>query len=492
MTRCYVLLLVLAGTLWASASAHADVQDYPADWGSLRMNETQAIGSHNSYHLRPSEALDALMVSVLSQNLEAIAAICPGDATSEACIQRLRYDHPSVDVQLDGGIRQFEFDVFWDPFGYHYSRPVGWLFIENFPPLDVLLGEDYKLPGFKTLHIQDLDYETNCVFLTQCLQPLRDWSLLNQNHAPILVLIETKDAPLPTVSGITFTAPYLFTSYAMLQLEQEIQSVFSADHILTPDDVRGSYDTLREAILEVGWPSLDQASGKILFALDNGDPHRSLYLANHPGLKGALMFVDSSPADDFAAFMKRNDPAATDVSEQVRAGFLIRTRADVETQEALANDTTRRDRAFESGAQFISTDYRWPDLSLSPYKVAFEGDATLRENPVNAPPACSFEGDLALVTDTDQDGKSDRLDCDDDGDFLVDGFEAQFGTDPLLEDSDQDGASDSRELFFGTDPLSASSVPAPEPAAAWLQAAALLSLVILRPKLRRAVPDNSM
>jgi hypothetical protein len=242
----------------------------------------------------------------------------------------------------------------------------------------------------------------------------------------------------------------------------------------------------------VGWPTLDQASGKILFALDNGEPHRGLYLANHPGLKGALLFVDSSPADDFAAFMKRNDPAATDVSEQVRAGFLIRTRADVETQEALANDTTRRDQAFESGAQFISTDYRWPDLSLSPYQVAFEGDATLRENPVNAPPACSFEGDLALVTDTDQDGKSDRLDCDDDGDFLVDGFEAQIGTDPLLEDSDQDGASDSRELFFGSDPLSASSVPAPEPAVAWLQTASLLSLVILRRKFRRAVPANSM
>ena len=36
-------------------------------------------------------------------------------------------------------------------------------------------------------------------------------------------------------------------------------------------------------------------------SLDTGEPHRSRYLANHPGLQGALLFVDALPEEDFAA-----------------------------------------------------------------------------------------------------------------------------------------------------------------------------------------------
>ena len=72
----------------------------------------------------------------------------------------------------------------------------------------------------------------------------------------------------------------------------------------------------------------------------------------------------------------------------VSVGYMVRTRADADTWEARTNDTRRRDAAFGSGAQAISTDYY---LGTNPfgngYRVHVPG--TIRCNPVTAPPDCS-------------------------------------------------------------------------------------------------------
>jgi len=67
--------------------------------------------------------------------------------------------------------------------------------------------------------------------------------------------------------------------------------------------------------------------------------------------------------------MKENDPVEgfARIQELVKAGFLVRTRADSDTAEARANDTRSRDQALASGAQFISTDYPEPNRLFSPY-----------------------------------------------------------------------------------------------------------------------------
>jgi hypothetical protein len=61
----------------------------------------------------------------------------------------------------------------------------------------------------------------------------------------------------------------------------------------------------------------------------------------------------------------------------------VRTRADGDTSEARHNDTTQREQAFASGAQFVSTDYAEPDERLSDYSVRFPGGEVVRANPVN-------------------------------------------------------------------------------------------------------------
>jgi hypothetical protein len=67
----------------------------------------------------------------------------------------------------------------------------------------------------------------------------------------------------------------------------------------------------------------------------------------------------------------------------VREGYLVRTRADADTREARAEDTSRRQLAFDSGAQFISTDYYEPDPRFGGhYQVIFPDGRYVRENPL--------------------------------------------------------------------------------------------------------------
>ncbi len=57
------------------------------------------------------------------------------------------------------------------------------------------------------------------------------------------------------------------------------------------------------------------------------------------------------------------------IAADVRAGFLVRTRADEFAVEARGNDTARRDAAFASGAQIVTTDFLVADAKIGAYKV---------------------------------------------------------------------------------------------------------------------------
>ena len=82
--------------------------------------------------------------------------------------------------------------------------------------------------------------------------------------------------------------------------------------------------------------------------------------------------------------MKINDAVGdfATIQAMVEKGFLVRTRADSGTKESRLNDTTCRDKAFASGAQFISTDYPESDRRFSGYQVRFDNDVVARANPV--------------------------------------------------------------------------------------------------------------
>jgi hypothetical protein len=129
--------------------------------------------------------------------------------------------------------------------------------------------------------------------------------------------------------------------------------------------------------------------GRIVLALDNTGL-RDLYRAGRPSLEGRVLFTPSSPGEPDAAFAKLNDPVgdADAIAAALAANMVVRTRADADTVQARADDTTRRDAALTSGAQLVSTDYPEADPALSRYVVRIPGGTPARCNPVTAPPDC--------------------------------------------------------------------------------------------------------
>jgi hypothetical protein len=334
----------------------------------LRLNQVQVIGTHNSYHIAPAPAVMQLIASA-------------GKGRAEG----LEYTHRPLPEQFETlGIRQVELDVFADPVGGLFAAPAAYKLLKSQgkdPGPDPNAGGELTRPGLKVLHVQDVDFRSTVPTFAAGLAQIRDWSKAHPTHVPILVLVELKDE----ANALLRTKPVKFDAEQLDGVDAAIRAAFAPGHLLTPDDVRGPGASLREAVTGRGWPTLDAARGKVMFALDNEGLIRYLYLKGHPGLKGRAMFAAVAEDDPAAAWFKVNEAVKDFDRTQrlVKAGFLVRTRADVDTAEARANDPTRRDKALASGAHFISTDYPEPRAGWSPYCVKLPGGAVARVNPVN-------------------------------------------------------------------------------------------------------------
>jgi hypothetical protein len=344
---------------------------YPGDQ-SLRLNQIQVLGSHNSYHQRVDEPV-----------FQQIAAF------SQALADSLDYGHDPLPVQFETqGIRQIELDVFADPLGGLYASPVGLQLVSGDPAARLPALEP---PGIKVLHVQDVDFRSSCATFVECLSQVKGWSGAHPGHAPLMVLVEAKDDVIPNVGGFVFVVPIPIGDAELDTIDAEIRSVFAAADILTPDDVRGTRQTLEEAVRLDGWPTLAAARGKVFFCLDNEGGVRSAYTAQHPGLVGRVMFVSAEPPAAEAGFIKLNDPIGDfdHIQDVVARGFIVRNRADADTAQSRSGDTTMREAALNSGAQFVSTDYPLPDPRFTDYAVTIPGGTPARCNPISAPVECA-------------------------------------------------------------------------------------------------------
>lgn len=340
----------------------------PSRDNELRLNQIQVLGSHNSYHIQPRPEVMAFF-----RRLSADLA------------RGVEYTHLPLDEQFSNqGIRQIELDVWADPDGGKFRDPRA-LRLTRLPPPDV---PELLEPGFKVLHIQDLDFVSTCYTFVSCLETIKAWSDAHPHHLPIMILVEAKDDELP---GNVWVVPIPIRAAQLDALDAEIRSVLPPSQLITPDDVRGSHDTLEEAILTDGWPTLAESRGKILFALDNEGIQKTEYLRDHPSLRGRILFTSSRPGAPESAFIKLNSSIGDfeEIRRVVADGYIVRTRADADTEEARSNDTRARDAALSSGAQFVSTDYPVPNLALSSYRVTIPGGAPARCNPISAPPECT-------------------------------------------------------------------------------------------------------
>lgn len=333
----------------------------------LRMNQIQAIGSHNSF----KETIDPSLMQIIRQ-------LDPDTADS------LDYEHVSLTEQLDLGLRQLELDLFYDPEGGRYANPYGITAAKgmNLPPGPPYDAEGkMKNPGFKVLHVQDIDFRSNCLTFKDALKEVHQWSKVHPRHTPILITINTKES---VIDQLNFVQPLPFDRQAFDRLDQEILGVFEISELIVPDRVRGDYQTLETAITAGQWPTLKKSRGKVFFALDAGQEKIDIYKDSHPSLQGRILFVDAEEGQPEAAFRVINDPIENQqyIQDLVLKGYLVRTRADADTKEARTGDTTRLEAALTSGAHFISTDYYLPENKFGTnYWVQLPTQTPVRFNP---------------------------------------------------------------------------------------------------------------
>lgn len=338
------------------------LQQAVAQDDKLRINMIQVIGSHNSY----KEAIEPSLYNVLAAR----------DSADQ--LSGLQYDHIAISDQLAKGLRNLEIDVYADSNGGRYAGPKGLELAKSERRFDPD-GEMNK-PGFKVLHMPDIDFRSSVLTFEKALQQLKQWSDANVGHSPVFITLEPKDGKENRFG----TRPEPFSSKVFDQLDSVILANLGKEKLITPDMVRADFKTLEEAVLKGNWPTLKEAKNKFFFLLDNSDEKRDLYMQGHPSLIGRLMFVNVAPGTPEAAAMFRNDPDDPEIPKLVRKGYIIRTRADANTQEARLNDYTRFNKAKDSGAQIITTDYYMPSRFFdSPYQVRFEGLPYERLNPAN-------------------------------------------------------------------------------------------------------------
>ena len=292
----------------------------------LRFNHAQVLGTHNSYHVAASPT-----------------------------IPQWDYTHLPLDEQAAWqGVRQFELDLYYDN-----------------------ANDDWKV-----LHVPYVDKETNCYVLGDCLGALKGWSDDNPHHYPFVVMIELKESFKEDKATMM-----------LMRLEEIVLSVWPEERLLTPDLVRGDRSSLKEAIEDVGWPTLGELRGRLMMVFHTGGDWQAAYRGDTDSAEGLLLFPDASGRASlpYAAFHAVNDPRdASKIAALVDAGHVVRTRADSDTYENIANDPGRSEDAIASGAHFISTDYPRTEPGEG-YGVMIPGGMPAGCNPRTAPPECTPE-----------------------------------------------------------------------------------------------------
>lgn len=321
------LLLLLACGPSADDTGGPPAWSYPLD-DTLTFADLQALGTHNSYHLR----------------------------TEGVEVEEWDYDHAPLDVQLgEQGVRQFELDVNWNP--------------------DTRVWEVY--------HVGVLDQNTTCWLLTDCLATMKGWSDDHPAHHPLFTLLEVK-APYDEADADAMLAQLedevrgVWPEERLITPDDVIgQATGLSEAVATVGwPTLGALRGQALFVLHDGgdWRSRyteghTTTAGRALFPDGGGD------------LDLPVAAVDTI-----------NDPrgGADAIAAAVAAGRLVRTRTDSDGDEARANDPTTRDAALASGAHFVSTDFPVPHEETG-YVVTIPGGTPSRCNPLRAPPECSSE-----------------------------------------------------------------------------------------------------
>lgn len=342
-----VLSIAVSSLLFISAK--------PLGGDDLKLNQIQIIASHNSYHLRTDPAVLRFL-----NGLYSFGAL-PRDLNPA----EIDYSNVSLTEQLEKyHVHGMELDIWNDPAGGRFYHRQGKAYAWKCTASKI---EALKQPGFKLIHIPDFDFNSTNPTFIDALKEIKTWSDAHPNHLPLFINVEVEVA---TAGDQIKILPRLaraakFDSLAAENLDREVKSVFgeNLNGVLTPDNVRGTYKTLNEAVLAGNWPALSACRGKVMFIIDGDEREGNQYAKGHPSLQKRAMFVYAPIGTPEAAFVIMNGPKEdyAKIQQAVKQGYIVRTRSDAGTIQARAGDYSDMKAALSSSAQIISTDYYRPD-----------------------------------------------------------------------------------------------------------------------------------
>lgn len=201
------------------------------------------------------------------------------------------------------------------------------------------------------------------------------WSDNNPDHLPITIIIEPKSIFIPLEDMKFFNVGYA-------QVFDKVLREALGEKLFTPEDMLRDYSSFGEMRAADDWCKVKDMLGKVLVLLHDGYVTED-YIALDPSIKTQAMFPmlrKNYIERECTSFLICNDPdELIEISQEVidEKRIIVRTRADEFTRVT----EERREQAFASGANIISTDYPVrTDLTADSYVVTFGGYTTVRVN----------------------------------------------------------------------------------------------------------------
>lgn len=310
-----------------SKLAGFDVEKAYAD--GVKFNEVAYIATHNSYQLTSVPSYQKVY-----RDLENVTfGLIKGDAPL--------YNSDTLTEQFNLGIRSIELDI-----------------------QTVVNGDNVN---FVCSHSPLLDMTSSCYDFSLALEEIKMWSDANPRHLPISIIIEPKEFFL-LENGMRF-----FNAEYANKLDELLRNTFG-EKLITPAEMMGEHDSLREMRESDDWMKLEDCSGRVAVFFHDTDGVTSKYIKQDESIKTQAMFPMLRYKDrdkSYASVLIVNSPKdVSKYSEELiyEKNHIVRTMLD-----SFGNhDDEKRKLCLESGAQILSTDYpRKVDMSNVDYYVDF-------------------------------------------------------------------------------------------------------------------------
>ncbi len=303
----------------------------------IKFNEMSFLATHNSYQ---TSAINE------TKNLYGKLSDLTFGIYDDSAIE---FKSETLTDQLNCGLRSFEIDI------------------ETF-------DRDGEI-SFTCMHSPYFEMSTSCYDFSLMLKEIAMWSDNNPDHLPITVIIEPKSSFLPLKDMKYFNVDYA------VALDETLRDGLG-EKLFTPADMLRDYESFGEMRAADDWCKVKDMLGKVLFLLHEGKVTED-YIALDPSIRSQAMFpmLREEDADrDCTSFILCNDPESLlEIEDEVitEKKIMVRTRADKFGQIT----DERREDAFASGANIISTDYPVrTDNEKGDYVVAFIGKTTVRKS----------------------------------------------------------------------------------------------------------------